>query len=94
MHFTELAMASGEDNETVEKNLEYIKAFGSKRTNVEKAYRGKTWSESVTRTLIQIWGDETIQIALSSCKSSKESSQVYKSLLVSSAIFRLLYCYC
>lgn len=91
MRFTKLTMAMAASregiNETVQSvvdtNPEAIKASGSGGTKVGQAYRGKKWSEYATQCLIQIWGDETMQIALDSCKCSKESSQVYKSFLVS-----------
>jgi hypothetical protein len=45
--------------------------------------RGKLWSDDATKTLIKVWGEEAIQVTLDNCKSSKQSSEVYKSLLVS-----------
>ena len=45
--------------------------------------RGKMWSEEATRTLIELWSEETIQFSLENCKTSKETGQVYKTLLVS-----------
>ena len=76
MRFTKLTMASSREriNETVESVVDTtpqaIKASGLGGTKVEQAYRGKKWSEYATQFLIQIY-------------ISKESSQVYKSFLVS-----------
>ena len=42
-----------------------------------------TWSEEATLQLIEIWGDETMQFSLDAAKTSKESAQVYKTVLVS-----------
>ena len=41
------------------------------------------WSGEATRTLIELWSEETIQFSLENCKTSKETGQVYKTLLVS-----------
>lgn len=48
-----------------------------------KTQRAVTWSEEATIQLIEIWGDETIQFSLDAAKTSKESAQVYKTVLVS-----------
>ena len=48
-----------------------------------KIQRAVTWSEEATIQLIEIWGDETIQFSLDAAKTSKESAQVYKTVLVS-----------
>lgn len=53
-----------------------------KKSREEKA-RGKHWSEEATATLIDLWGKETVQLPFENSKSSKQSSQVFKSLLVS-----------
>jgi len=53
------------------------------QVNVKSKTRGKTWSDEATKKLIEIWGEETIQLALDNSKTSKQSSQIYKSLLVS-----------
>ena len=55
--------------------------------------RGKTWSAEATTTLIDLWAEETIQFALENCKSSRETSEVYRTLQVSSFKTRVLeYC--
>ena len=46
------------------------------------ASRGRMWSEMATVSLIELWSEETIQYSLSNCKTSRESSEVYKSLQV------------
>jgi hypothetical protein len=48
-----------------------------------KTQRAVTWSEEATLQLIEIWGDETMQFSLDAAKTSKESAQVYKTVLVS-----------
>ena len=48
-----------------------------------KRSRGKTWTEEETKVLIDLWGEESIHIALDNAKTSRASSQVYKTLLVS-----------
>ena len=40
--------------------------------------RSIVWSDEATNNLIELWGKETIQFSLHSCKSLKETSQVYK----------------
>ena len=45
--------------------------------------RGKLWSEEATRTRINLWSEETIQLSLENCKTSKETRQVYNTILVS-----------
>ena len=47
------------------------------------ASRGKRWSEIATETLIELWGEESIQIALDNAKTTKHSSAVYNSIWVS-----------
>ena len=44
---------------------------------------GKVWNDEETRALIILWCDETIQVALDNSISSKDTSKVYKTLLVS-----------
>jgi hypothetical protein len=56
------------------------------KVNVTSKTRGKTWSDEATKKLIELWGEETIQIALDNAKTSKQSSQIYKTLLASSEI--------
>ena len=51
------------------------------------ASRGKKWSDNATKTLIELWGEENIQIALSNAKTTKHSSAVYNSIWVSEVIF-------
>ena len=51
------------------------------------ASRGKKWSDNATKTLIELWGEENIQISLSSAKTTKHSSAVYNSIWVSEVMF-------
>ena len=48
-----------------------------------KKSRGKVWTDKETKALIDLWGEEAIQIAVDNAKTSRASSQVYKTLLVS-----------
>jgi translation initiation factor IF-1 len=50
---------------------------------VYKRSRGKIWIDEETKVLIDLWGEEDIQVALDNAKTSRASSQVYKTLLVS-----------
>lgn len=47
--------------------------------------RGVSWSNEATGALIGFWG-EHIQLSLHNCKTSKETSEVYKTLLVSTVM--------
>ena len=40
--------------------------------------RGKQWFDEATRCLIELWAEETIQISLDACKTSRATSNVYK----------------
>ena len=46
-----------------------------------KTQRAVTWSEEATLQLIEISGDETMQFSFDAAKTSKESAQVYKTVL-------------
>ncbi len=48
-----------------------------------KKRRGKVWTDKETKALIDLWGEEAIQIALDNAKTSRALRQVYKTLLVS-----------
>ena len=48
-----------------------------RQVSVSKS-RGKLWNDEATNMLIQLWGEETIQLALDNCKTSKQSGEVYK----------------
>ena len=47
--------------------------------------RGKMWSNEATIALIELWSEETIQFSLENCKTSRETGEVYKTLLVSTS---------
>jgi hypothetical protein len=51
------------------------------------ASRGKQWSEIVSETLIELWGEENVRIALNNAKTSKHSSAIYNSIWVSDIKF-------
>ena len=51
-------------------------ARNTKKKNV------RLWSDSATRDLIDLWGEESIQQSLDSSKSSKQTRAIYQSLLV------------
>ena len=38
--------------------------------------RGKIWTDKETKALIDLWGEEAIQIALDNAKTSRASGQV------------------
>ena len=48
-----------------------------------KRNREKVWSNEATKALLDLWCDETIQVAFDQSKGSKETSKVYQRLLVS-----------
>lgn len=48
-----------------------------------KSNRGVLWSEDATKALISMWGEEDIQLSLENSKSSKETREVYRSVMVS-----------
>ena len=52
-----------------------------KKKSWEEKARGKHWNEEATATLIDLWGKETVQLPFENSKSSKQSSQFFKSLL-------------
>ena len=58
-------------------------ATTSNITAVKAKTRGKLWPDDATRCLIQLWSEETIQISLDACKTSRQTSSVYQILLVS-----------
>ena len=51
--------------------------------------RGKIcfWSNDATEMLIDLWSEETIQFALESSKTSKETREVYSTLQVSNTFY-------
>ena len=64
------------------------KALGSKGANfagrkMAARNRGKMWGNDATGLLIDLWSEETIQFALESSKTSKETREVYHTLQVS-----------
>ena len=38
-------------------------------------------TEEATRTFIHLWSEESIQISLNKCKTSKQTSKVYQILM-------------
>ena len=44
------------------------------------------WSNDATEMLIDLWSEETIQFALESSKTSKETREVYSTLQVSNTV--------
>ena len=55
----------------------------NKMAGEERKSRVKLWPDEATRTLINLWSEETIQLSLENCKTSKETRQVYNTILVS-----------
>ena len=41
------------------------------------------WQDDATNFLIDVWGEEVIQLQLENCKTSKQTSKVYEAILVS-----------
>lgn len=41
------------------------------------------WPDEATRTLINLWSEEAIQVSLDSAKASKDIAKIYQVLLVS-----------
>ena len=74
------------------------KALGSKapkpctfrgKKDMASKNRGKIclWSNDATEMLIDLWSEETIQFALESSKTSKETREVYSTLQVSNTFY-------
>ena len=57
------------------------------KTNIDntktRKNRGVVWQDDATNFLIDVWGEEVIQLQLENCKTSKQTSKVYEALLVS-----------
>ena len=55
----------------------------------QRKNRGKIcfWSSDATEMLIDLWSEETIQFALESSKTSKETREVYSTLQVSNTFY-------
>ena len=58
----------------------------SKEAAPTRTNRGVSWSNEATGALIDFWEEEHIQLSLNNCKTSKETSEVYKTLLVSTVM--------
>ena len=58
-----------------------------KRYGVEKSWQNLLWSNDATEMLIDLWSEETIQFALESSKTSKETREVYSTLQVSNTFY-------
>ncbi len=52
-----------------------------------KSNRGKVWSEEATHNVNPFVAEESTQISLDTCETSKQTSKVYQILLVSEKIF-------
>ena len=55
----------------------------SNKPEKTKSNRGVLWTDDATNTLISIWGEENIRLSLENSKSSKETREVYRSVMVS-----------
>ena len=59
----------------------------SEKTNLDKTKtrknRGVVWQDDATNFLIDVWGEEVIQLQLENCKTSKQTSKIYEAILVS-----------
>lgn len=45
--------------------------------------RGVVWQDDATNFLIDVWGEEVIQLQLENSKTSKQTSKIYEAILVS-----------
>ncbi len=45
--------------------------------------RGVVWQEDATNFLIDVWGEEFLQLQLENCKTLKQTSKFYEAILVS-----------
>ena len=59
----------------------------SEKTNLDKTKtrknRGVVWQDDATNFLIDVWGEEVIQLQLENCKTPKQTSKIYEAILVS-----------
>ena len=59
----------------------------SEKTNLDETKtrknRGVVWQDDATNFLIDVWGEEVIQLQLENCKTSKQTSKIYEAILVS-----------
>ena len=53
-----------------------------KATISPKKNRGIIWPDEATFVLIELWGEETIQLALDAAKCAKETREVYRRITV------------
>ena len=51
--------------------------------------RGIVWEDEVVNILIDLWGEESIQIALENSKSAKETREVYRRIKVQLVTIRV-----
>ena len=54
-----------------------------KMASENKRGRGINWSTEATEILLDLWGEETVQLNLERSKTSTQMRQVYQTLLVS-----------
>ena len=59
----------------------------SEKTNLDETKTRKNrdvvWQDDATNFLIDVWGEEVIQLQLENCKTSKQTSKIYEAILVS-----------
>ena len=53
-----------------------------KPTTSPKKNRGIIWPDEATVVLIELWGEEAIQLALDAAKCAKETREVYRRITV------------
>ena len=58
-----------------------------KRYGVEKSWQNLLMEQRCHRNVIDLWSEETIQFALESSKTSKETREVYSTLQVSNTFY-------
>ena len=58
------------------------KISNSKSKSSPKKNRGIVWPDEATSTLIELWGEETIQLSLENSECSKETREIYRRVKV------------
>lgn len=55
----------------------------TKERSSPKKNRGIVWADEATEALIELWGEETIQLSLENvCQSAKETREIYRRVKV------------
>ena len=54
----------------------------TKERSSPKKNRGIVWADEATEALIELWGEETIQLSLENAKCAKETREIYRRVKV------------